>query len=160
MATISLSNPVNHTTADANLIAANNAALQTAINGGLDSTNLAPGLLTPIGSMVDYAGSTDPNTSWLLCDGRSLVRATYPDLFTAIGTTYGSADGTHFNIPDLRGRTSVMVDGAAGRLTANDALGNSSGEEKHVLVVAELAAHSHVLQYNTRFVSANDSLGT
>ena len=24
-------------------------------------------------------------------------------LFTAIGTAYGTADGTHFNVPDFRG---------------------------------------------------------
>ena len=36
----------------------------------------------------------------LLCNGASLLRSQYPDLFAAIGTTYGAADGLHFNIPD------------------------------------------------------------
>ena len=33
-----------------------------------------------------YAGAAAP-TGYLLCDGASYLRATYPDLFTAIGTT-------------------------------------------------------------------------
>lgn len=36
-------------------------------------------------------------------DGASYLRTFYPDLFNAIGTTYGAVDGTHFNVPDARG---------------------------------------------------------
>lgn len=36
-------------------------------------------------------------------DGASVLRASYPELFAAIGTVYGSVDGTHFNVPDHRG---------------------------------------------------------
>jgi microcystin-dependent protein len=32
------------------------------------------------------------------------LRADYADLFAEIGTAWGTADGTHFNLPDLRGR--------------------------------------------------------
>jgi len=38
----------------------------------------------------------------LLCDGSAVSRSTYPDLFAAIGTTYGAGDGsTTFNVPNL-----------------------------------------------------------
>jgi microcystin-dependent protein len=47
-----------------------------------------------------YAGGDDSLS--LICDGRSLLRSSYANLFTAIGTVWGSVDGTHFNIPDLR----------------------------------------------------------
>ena len=48
--------------------------------------------------------STIP-TGWLLCNGASISRSTFSNLFTKIGTTYGSGDGsTTFNIPDLRDR--------------------------------------------------------
>lgn len=40
---------------------------------------------------------------FLKCDGSSLLREDYPDLFTAIGTIYGAADDYHFNIPDFQG---------------------------------------------------------
>lgn len=57
----------------------------------------------PVGSVQMYGGSTAP-TGWLLCDGSSLLRAgTYANLYAVISTTFGSADATHFNIPDMRG---------------------------------------------------------
>lgn len=37
----------------------------------------------------------------MVCDGRSLLRADYPTLYSKIGTTWGAADGIHFNIPLL-----------------------------------------------------------
>lgn len=40
----------------------------------------------------------------LLCDGSAVSRSVYAALFSAIGTTYGSGDGsTTFNLPDTRG---------------------------------------------------------
>jgi phage-related tail fiber protein len=41
---------------------------------------------------------------WLKANGATVSRATYADLFAAIGTTYGAGDGaTTFRLPDLRG---------------------------------------------------------
>ena len=55
------------------------------------------------GMIAPFAMAFVP-TGWLPCDGSSILRAgTYANLFSAIGTTWGSADGTHFNVPDLRG---------------------------------------------------------
>lgn len=50
-----------------------------------------------------WSGTTDLD-GWFICDGRSLPRASYPELFTNIGTAFGAPDGAHFNIPDFRGR--------------------------------------------------------
>jgi microcystin-dependent protein len=50
------------------------------------------------GEVRMFAGAAAP-AGWLLCDGSSVLRATYPRLFAAIGTTYGSVDGTHFTLP-------------------------------------------------------------
>ena len=58
--------------------------------------------LTVSGMMAAYGGSTAPS-GWLLCQGQSLKRTDYSSLFAAIGTTYGSVDGTHFTLPDMRG---------------------------------------------------------
>jgi microcystin-dependent protein len=79
----------------------------------------------PPGMVVDYAGATPP-PGWLLCDGASYLRADYPDLFTAIGTAYGSADGTHFNVPDCRGRVTAGF-AASGGHTDVSTLGNNDG---------------------------------
>lgn len=58
-----------------------------------------------IGSIFPYAGSILPlNKGWFLCDGASYLRSEYPDLFAVIGNNFGTADGTHFNVPDLRGQ--------------------------------------------------------
>jgi microcystin-dependent protein len=54
--------------------------------------------------MVCHFGNTTPPTGWLQCNGAAVSRATYAALFTAIGTVYGSGDGsTTFNLPDARG---------------------------------------------------------
>lgn len=104
------------------------------------------------GEIKIWAGTTEP-TGWLFCYGQSLLRATYPDLFTAIGTTYGSADGTHFTLPDIRGRVIAGQDdmggSSANRLTNaddglnGDTLGATGGVETQTLVLANLAAHDH-----------------
>lgn len=58
--------------------------------------------LVPSGSVNMYAGATIP-TGWLICDGTAVSRSTYAALFTAIGTAYGTGDGsTTFNVPDFR----------------------------------------------------------
>lgn len=53
------------------------------------------------GSVNMYAGNVIP-AGWLLCDGSAVPRATYPELFGTIGTTYGVGDGsTTFNLPNF-----------------------------------------------------------
>lgn len=95
-----------------------------------------------IGEIVTLAGPTNPDpVRWLSCNGSSLLRADYPDLFAAIGTTYGFTDATHFSLPDMRGRAAIATGTGTG-LTPR-ALGDLVGEEAHVLTVSELASHSH-----------------
>jgi microcystin-dependent protein len=94
-----------------------------------------------IGEIILYAGMSSPNASWLECNGTSLLRSAFPDLFSAIGTVYGAVDGTHFNLPDLRGR--AVVDGGAGPGLTPRAVGDVFGEENHQLTVSELASHTH-----------------
>lgn len=65
------------------------------------------------GVVLPYAGTSAPS-GWLLCFGQSLLRSDYPELFAKISTTYGAADGTHFNVPDLRGRVPACKDDMGG----------------------------------------------
>lgn len=60
----------------------------------------------PVGAICEYAGETIPE-DYLQCDGSSLLRTDYPDLFNAIGTTHGSVDSLHFNLPNIKSRTVV-----------------------------------------------------
>lgn len=49
-----------------------------------------------------WTQTTAPD-GWLICDGSQISRTTYSDLFSVIGTTFGSGDGsTTFTLPDLR----------------------------------------------------------
>lgn len=55
----------------------------------------------PVGTVIWLSTSTVP-VGFLLCNGQAVGRTTYPDLFGAIGTTYGAGDGsTTFNLPNL-----------------------------------------------------------
>jgi microcystin-dependent protein len=68
----------------------------------------------PIGAIMSFAGNADPGFGWLLCDGRSLARSSYPTLFDSIGTCNGG-DGNNFNVPDFRGRFLRGRDAGTGR---------------------------------------------
>lgn len=59
----------------------------------------------PVGVVLSWMSTkSTPPEGYLLCNGATINRTSYKDLFDAIGTTYGSGDGsTTFNIPDLRG---------------------------------------------------------
>lgn len=93
----------------------------------------------PVGMVLPYAGLTVPS-SYLICDGSSLLRSAYPDLFSALGTTYGAADGTHFNLPDLRGRT---VYGWSGVDATFSTVGGTGGAKTHTLTTGEMPSHDH-----------------
>lgn len=67
-----------------------------------DITDLVPTQLVPAG-MVAHFPTTAPPEGWLRCNGADVSRTTYAALFSVIGTTFGSASGSTFRLPDLRG---------------------------------------------------------
>lgn len=70
----------------------------------LRSSNAPSTRLIPAGAVFFFAANAAP-TGYLECNGSAVSRTTYADLFSAIGTTFGSGDGsTTFNLPDLRGK--------------------------------------------------------
>jgi microcystin-dependent protein len=118
----------------------------------------------PPGSVWDFCGSSLPS-GWLFCDGSAVSRTTYAALFTAIGTSYGSGNGsTTFNVPDSRGRVTVgrdnMGGSSASRMTSTTmspngtTLGATGGTETHALTPAQLAAHTHTFSATTSAPSA------
>lgn len=69
----------------------------------------------PAGTILPFGGTSAPS-GYLIADGYAVSRTTYANLFAAIGTAFGSGNGsTTFNLPDLRGQFLRGVDGAAGR---------------------------------------------
>jgi len=94
----------------------------------------------PAGVVDMFAGSTAPS-GYLLCDGSAVSRTTYSKLFTAIGTTYGSGDGsTTFNVPNIKGKVVVGYNSAE---TEFNALGKTGGAKTHTLTIAEMPTHNH-----------------
>lgn len=139
-------------------------------SSAVTSAKIAAGAIpdsTASGTVVPWGGSSAP-TGWLDCDGSAVSRSTYADLFTAIGTTYGSGDGSStFNVPDIRGRTVCGKDNmggtAANRLTSGSTidgttLGTAGGSQTHTLSTSEMPAHRHGLAVADT-TGQNDYLG-
>lgn len=85
-------------------------------------------------------GSDEPPQGWLLCDGSDVAIDDYPRLYAAIGERFGSSPPAGmFYLPDLRGR---WVAGPTDDGEIWD-VGDTFGERRHALTVAEMPAHSH-----------------
>lgn len=103
----------------------------------------------PAGSILPFGGTTAPG-GFLMCDGTSYSNASYPNLFSAIGTAYGAADGSHFNVPDLRGNFLRGTDHGAGQdpdAASRTALnpGGNTGDAVGSYEADQFSSHSHSL---------------
>lgn len=117
-----------------------------------------PTVSVPVGMIVMYAGGTVP-TGWLKCDGTGYATSTYPALFAAIGTTYGSSGG--FQVPSFTDRSPVGAGGTAtGALTGTNgagvgiteaglgrAIGSTGGYASVTLTSAQSGVPSHTHSY-------------
>ena len=100
----------------------------------------------PVG-MIMPSASQGSITDWLLCDGSAVSRTEYSKLFNAIGTTYGSGDGsTTFNLPNIAGK---MIIGYKQDDEDFGTLGATGGSKTHTQTVEELARHHHTMAFYT-----------
>lgn len=127
---------------------------------GILFTMLAPSTVAslganiiPPGSITMFGGASAP-TGYLLCDGSSYLQSDFPNLFSAIGVAYGSADGTHFNVPDFRGVFPRGVTGASSndpnassRTAANT--GGNTGNNVGSFQASDLLSHNHQIAQQT-----------
>ncbi len=71
---------------------------------------------TPIGAYLAWSSENKIPAGYLLCDGRSLKKSEYNELFAVIGYTYGGS-GENFNIPKFNdGRFMRSIGGNAAAL--------------------------------------------
>lgn len=108
----------------------------------------------PLGTLLDYTGTTAPNSNFVLAYGQAISRTTYAAYFAIVSTTYGVGDGVStFNVIDVRGRVIAGKDdmggSAASRLTSTyfgasaATIGATGGLESNTLTVGGIPAHSH-----------------
>jgi len=116
-------------------------------DAAVTAEKLDASLTWPVGIVIPFASETVP-TGWLECNGASLLRSSYAALFAAIGTVHGTADATHFNLPDMRGyfvrgwdHGAANDPGAASRTAA--ATGGATGDHVGTVQADELKAHTH-----------------
>jgi microcystin-dependent protein len=96
------------------------------------------------GMIKEWTSATLP-AGYLFCDGTLYPTATYPSLFSIIGTNYnivGDAAG-YFRVPDLRGKTPLGTGQDVYQGLTNRSLAEYVGEELHVLGTSELGLHTH-----------------
>ena len=98
-----------------------------------------------VGMIAPFGMSSVP-TGWLACDGSTVSRTTYADLFTAIGTTWGAGDGSStFALPDLEG---AFLRGTGSNGTHNMADGNDfAGPSVGSFENDQFQGHYHNVQF-------------
>ena len=112
----------------------------------------------PVGTILLWAGTElNLNTGWLVCDGSAISRATYSDLYTIQGNTFGSGDGsTTFNIPDMTDR---FVVGAGDSYAQNAQGGSNTNNLSHTHTVNShshsIAQHSHTVSSHRHYTGAH-----
>jgi microcystin-dependent protein len=113
---------------------------QDSVNRQIDHTYNTAYPIIPVGAIIDFAGTSTP-AHYLNCNGASVLRTTYPQLFAAIGTTWGSVDANHFNLPNLNGRVTAGAGGTLPPLA--NTVGSTGGSATHALTIAEMPLHNH-----------------
>jgi microcystin-dependent protein len=111
------------------------------------ATEYSPPTMTfPIGMITSYGGTTAPE-GWLICNGASVSRTTYSDLFAILGVLYGTGDGiTTFGLPDLSGRVASGAVAAGVGTGTSQPLGAAFGAEETTLGLTNVPPHSHNLR--------------
>ncbi|WP_435605887.1 phage tail-collar fiber domain-containing protein [Pseudomonas knackmussii] len=115
-------------------------------------------IMAPAGLVATFARSTAP-AGWLKANGAAVSRTAYPDLWVAIGTTFGPGNGGDtFSLPDLRGEfirgwddgRGVDVDRKYATSQAGDVVGHThtatsadAGDHQHTGTAVAVGDHTH-----------------
>jgi microcystin-dependent protein len=116
----------------------------------------------PTGMILPFAGNVELE-GWSLCDGSELNRTEYSDLFSVIGTTYGSGDGeTTFNKPDFRNKTiwgdiTAGIEKEAGLPNITGSFGSAIPRSHKVANPAITPSGAIVSEANSNTITANNT---
>tara|TARA_R110000796_G_scaffold48977_4_gene117214 strand:- start:4750 stop:5307 length:558 start_codon:yes stop_codon:yes gene_type:complete len=98
------------------------------------------------GTIVPWTTNSAP-TGFLECNGAAVSRSTYSALFTAIGTTYGSGNGSStFNVPDMQDKNVKAVSNNENAGTTgggNNATPNAHTINNTTISTNQFPSHSH-----------------
>ena len=114
----------------------------------------------PVGSVMGWALTSSVPTGWLECDGSSVSRTTYAELFAVLGTTYGSGNGSttftlpNFNNKHLRGTTNT---GLLSTDLGSDSVTVPVPEHRHGMQHSHGMQHYHAVDHDHSANSANQS---
>lgn len=128
------------------------SATDVAVNGDLEVTgDLTSGgaSILLVGEVKIWPSATIPS-KWLLMDGSSLLRATYPALWTfaaaeisAGNTLFTNGNGTTtFTVGTMVGYAPVGVDAASTTLPSVTHIGDTTGNKTATLIGANLPAYT------------------
>lgn len=119
---------------------------------------VSPGLFVATGTIMDFAGDTPP-TGYVFTDGSCLSQTTYANLYAVVGNKYGTSCGAgNFNLPDIRGRSTVVPDNLGGTASnrlvngscaaVRNTIGGSCGIDATPLTTAQMPLHNHNVYLN------------
>ena len=121
----------------------------------------------PVGQIVAWSGSAGSlPTGYFLCDGSAISRTTYAALYSIVGTTHGSGNGSStFNIPDLRDRFVLGASNSTGDSTypgvSPGAIGGYTDTfiPEHTHTFSGSSSHSHTVNNHTHSFSSSHTHG-
>ena len=108
---------------------------QSAIKKDLNEI-FQPIVVFPVGNIMIWPSNTPPQ-NYLMADGSSYSISAYPQLYSAIGTTYGGS-GSNFNVPNMNQSAMPYYD-----TNTNINYGSFSGSANLSLNVNQLPTHTH-----------------
>jgi microcystin-dependent protein len=142
-------------TITAEQIAANTITAEQIAANTITAEQIAQAVLdmfVPIGTVIEFAGTTGMPANFIECVGGTVLIETYPTYFANVGTLYGGDGVTTVGIPDRRGRSVVGIgsDDSTGGLITNATAPNITlgatgvfGFEQITLDLTQIPSHNH-----------------
>lgn len=119
------------------------AGMSSITSGLITNRRELCGGIDHVGTVKQYTGElTLLPKGWMLCQGQTISRSTYAELFELVGTIFGTGDGsTTFGLPDAHGKA-IIGSGAGYNL------GDSGGVETVTIDVTKLPPHTHTIDHD------------